>query len=117
MHEDRVPRRTGTPERSRIRRIRSQRLAHLLRTRRWSPREPYRNALGMSLDNGHAITRSADAERMAGVHIERLGPVIRLGDTAEDLERFPFHFLLFAADVWDNVVEDVHAGYAWVPSA
>lgn len=39
-------------------------------------------------------------------------------DSTEDLARFPFHLLFFAAaDVGHDVVENIERGYTWVAGA
>ena len=65
----------------------------------------------MSVEHGHAVARGRDADVLvfeadaAGLH------------PAEDLARFRLELVLFAGDVRDDVVEDVHAGDARVAGA
>lgn len=99
-----------------------RRTAHLLRLRdvlahggnhgvcsRWRPAlEGQGDAGGVAVEDGHAVTRGRDADILvleadvAGLH------------PAEDLARLRLELVLLAGDEGHDVVEDVHAGDAWV---
>ena len=67
------------------------------------------DALGVAVFDGDAIAAGADArgERRDGVALE----------LAQQLERLGFHLLFFAADVGNDVAEDVHRRHAGIARA
>jgi len=107
MNENCVPRSRRATQRARIWGISHQRFSDLLWTGRRPFGESYRHTFGVAIDHWYTIARSGNTERMTGVHIKSMLPIIRFPYTAQDLERFPFHFFFLAADVWNNVVHDV----------
>ena len=130
VHDDRVARRGRTAERARVGGERGEGLADLLGRGRGPLGEAHGDARCVPVDDGDAVARCADAEGVFGVHVEGLyagigaggGAVVvvlvfRVGDAAEDFERFPFYFFFLALDVGDDVVEDVEGGNAGVACA
>ena len=67
------------------------------------------DALGVAVFDGDAVAVGADLCR-------KRGDVVAI-EMAEELERLGFHLLFFAADVGDDVAEDVHRRYAGIARA
>ena len=88
----------------------SEALLDLLDGWGWSVLELQGDALGVAVGDGDSVALGGDLDLLRG---EQLDVGLVLGDGAQNLLGLPLHLVLLAANVWDDVVEDVDAWDTW----